>query len=341
LPVCVQAANFNDFMPGTKAMGMGMAFSAVADDPYAMFFNPGGTANTPYSQLSTSLGRMLSPVGTLSFASMAYIRPYEPINTATVGAAYYAGRQTHGGDKDMLMAHYSQEVRVPQLPLLAKPLRVGGNFKFINIDQGRSVLGMGFDGGVLVRSNMGLAASFCVKDLTTAIGVGRPTLTLGTAYTWQRWLTLAGDMRVRDQLTEFYPGLEAAFNQGLLKVRFGRGFQLDGVSQVAFGLGVNFSPIILDIAMTVPTNGIHRMGGAYQASFNYRFGAPSFSGNFVGQAAAQADALRSDIDRLEEQKKNLQSETDTAGTNRNIVSDQMQVLQKRLSESQDSLRLLQ
>lgn len=334
------AAGFNDFIPGAKAMGMGMAFSAVADDPYAMFFNPSGTANTPYTQTGISLGRMLSPIGTLSFASLTYLRPYEPINTATIGAAYYGGRQTHGGDKDTFLFNYAQELRVPGVPL-AKPLRVGGNFKFINVDEGKGHFGMGFDGGVMARSNIGLNGSFTLMDLTTNVGTPRPTVGLGAAYTWKRWLTLAGDLRYRKGLAEFYPGLEASFLQGLLKARAGRGFQLDGVSQVAFGLGVNFSPVMLDVAMTVPTNGIHRQGGAYQASFNYRFGAPSFTGNFVGQAAAQADTLRAEIIRLEERKKTLDSESQSSETNHGIVADQMSVLQKRFSQTEDDLRLLQ
>ncbi|MDD5656391.1 MAG: hypothetical protein PHF00_03955 [Elusimicrobia bacterium] len=338
--VGVRAAGFADFLPGAKAMGMGMAFSAVADDPYAMFFNPAGTANTPYAQAGGSFGRMQSPVGTLSFAALTYLRPFEPINTATVGAGYYAGRQTNGGDKDSFLLHYAQELRIPRLPL-AKPLRVGGNFKFVNVDQGRGSFGAGFDGGILARSNIGLSGSLTLLDLTTNVGVPHPTIGLGTAYTWRRRLTVAGDLRYRKGLAEFYPGLEASFHQGLLKARLGRGFQLDGVGQLALGLGVNFSPLVIDVAMTVPTGGIHRRGGAYQAGLNYRFGAPSFASSFVGQAAIQADSLRSDIFRLEEFKKNLQNDTQSAESNKTIVSGEMSVLRKRLAESQDELRLLE
>lgn len=338
-PAQALAAGFNDFMPGAKAMGMGMAFSAIADDPSAMFFNPAGTANTPYTQTGVSLGRMLSPVGTLSFGALTYMRPYEPINTATLGAAYYAGRQTSGGDKDTFLFNYAQMIRVPELHL-AKPLSVGGNFKFINVDQGTGRFGAGFDGGILIRSNIGLSGSLTLKDLTTNVGVPYPTVGLGTAYTWNRWLTAAGDLRYRKGLAEFYPGVEASFLQGLVKARAGRGFQLDGVGQVAFGVGFNISPIVLDVAMTVPTGSIHRQGGAYQASFNYRFGAPSFIGNFVGQAAAQADTLRADIIQLEALKRTLESETQASTTNRGIVTDQMSILQKRFARTEDDLRLL-
>jgi hypothetical protein len=336
------AADFADVLPGAKAMGMGTAFSAVADDPSAMFYNPAGTANTPYAQAGTSMGRMLSPVGTLSFASLTYLRPYEPMATASVGAAYYAGRQTDGGDKDVFLFHYSQELRVNRLPL-TKPLKLGANFKFVNIDrEGPGSFGIGFDAGVIARSNFGLSGSLALMDLTTNVGVPSPLMVLGTAYVWKKWLTVAGDLRARNGgNTEFYPGVEAGFLQGLLKVRAGRGLQLDGVGQVSFGLGVNFSPVILDVAMTLPTSGIHRRGGAYQATFNYRFGAPSFTGNFMGQAAGAVEALRADILRLEERKKTLSVETQVLETNKAVVAGERQVLEKRVGELQDEYRMLQ
>lgn len=337
-----RAADFADVLPGAKAMGMGTAFSAVADDPNAMFYNPAGTANAPYAQAGASAGRMLSPVGTLSFASLTYLRPFEPIATASLGAAYYAGRQTNGGDKDVFLFHYAQELRVPRLDL-SRPLKVGGNFKFVNIDRtGPGSFGAGFDAGLIARSHFGLATSLAVMDLTTNVGIPSPMLVLGAAYTWKKWLTLAGDMRARrGGGTEFYPGVEASFLQGLLKARAGRGLQLDGVSQVSLGLGVNFSPVILDVAMTVPTGGIHRQGGAYQATFNYRFGAPSFTGNFMGQAAGAAESLRADIQRLEERKKSLQTETQALESTKAVVAGQRHVLEKRVGELQEEYRLLQ
>src|SRR5579885_2079048 len=83
------AVAFNDVMPGARAMGMGNAFGALADDAFGMWYNPAGTANAPFISAGGSLGRLQSPVGTLTHASGAYIRPYEPINTATVGASYH------------------------------------------------------------------------------------------------------------------------------------------------------------------------------------------------------------------------------------------------------------
>jgi phage tail protein X len=337
------AVAFNDVRPGARAMGMGSAFGAIADDPFGMYYNPAGSANTPYVQAAGSLGRLESPVGTLTHASGAYLRPYEPINTATIGASYDLERQLHSGDMDTLMFNYAQEYKVSNAIPLSKPLKIGANFKFVNVDRGRGSgagFGLGFDAGAIARTDMGLSVGVALTDLTSYTGVPRGGLLLATAYTWQKRYTFAGDFRVKGGLAEFYPGVEASYLQGLLKLRMGRGLSLDGVTTVAFGLGVNLSPVVLDVAMSLPTSGINRSGGGYQASFSYRYGAPGFAGSFVGAAAAEAERLRHEIDNLEDRKKTLEVQTSNAETNKNAATGELRVLEKRAIEAQDEYRAL-
>ena len=336
------AVAFNDVRPGARAMGMGNAFGAIADDAFGVYYNPAGSANTPYVQAAGSLGRLSSPVGTLTHASGAYLRPYEPINTATIGASYDLERQVNSGDMDTLLFNYAQEIKILSVPL-SKPLKVGANFKFVNVDRGRGSgagFGMGFDVGALARTDMGLSVGAALSDLTSYAGVPRGGLLLATAYTWNRRLTFAGDFRVKGGLAEYYPGVEASLLEGLLKLRAGRGLSLDGVTTFAFGLGVNFSPVVLDVAMSLPTSGINRSGGGYQASFHYRFGAPGFAGQFVGAAAAEAERLRHEVDNLEDRKKTLEQETRSAETGRSAATNELRVLEKRATEAQDEYRAL-
>lgn len=325
------AGDFNDVVPGPRP------FTAAVDDPWAIFVNPGGTANTPYTQLMGGLGRHDSPVGANTHLALGYLRPFDPIPTAAVGAGYYLGRQTNGGDKDSFAFHYAQELRVPQVPL-SKPLRLGGNFKFMNVDTGKGKFGIGFDGGVVARSNFGLTGAFTVRDFLSI--VPHPTWTLGAAYTWRKRLILMGDLRTRSGLSEFYPGLEATLLNGLAKARLMRGQRLNHVETVAAGMTVNYSPVIVDAGFSLPTGGVHRRGGGWQASVSYRFGAPSFAGNFVGAAAGAADALRTEISALEDRKRTLAAEADTQRTNRDVAFGELKVLEQRLTEAQDELRML-
>lgn len=336
------ASAYNDFKPGARAMGMGTAYSAIADDAFGMFYNPAGSANTPFVQGAGTVGRALSPKGPLSFASGAYLRPYEQINTATVGAAYYLERQRNGGDIDVLMGNYSQEYKVRELPL-SRPLKIGANVKAVNSvagDGSKTKFGLGFDVGAIARSNMGLSAGVVLSDFVSALSYPRPAITLASAYTWERKWTLAADFRVRGGLAELYPGIEGVFHQGLLRVRAGRGLTLDGVPTFSFGLGLNFSPMILDVAMSLPTEGLNRSGGAYQATFSYRFGAPSFTGQFVGAAATQAEALRVEVSSLEDKTKTMSQQANSAETNKATAESQLRVLEKRVAEAQDAYRAL-
>lgn len=47
--------NFSDILPGDRAMGMGGAFGAVADDSSAVYYNPAGLAFTTSSTISASV----------------------------------------------------------------------------------------------------------------------------------------------------------------------------------------------------------------------------------------------------------------------------------------------
>ena len=336
------AVAFNDVLPGARAMGMGHAFGALADDAFGMWYNPAGSANTPFVQGAGALGRLQSPTGTLTDVAGAYLRPYDPINTATIGSSYHLERQQNSGDMDTLLFNYAQEIKLPDVPL-SKPLKVGGNFKFVNVDRGRSGgggFGMGFDVGAIARTDMGLSAAAALTDLTSNIGVPRGAILLAAAYSWRKRVLLAGDFRVKGGLAEFFPGVEANFLQGLLKVRAGKGLSLDGVGTVAFGVGVNFSPVVLDVAMSLPASGINRPGGGYQASLHYRFGAPSFAGSFVGSAAAEAERLNREIDRLEDKRKTLDQEAQSAESSRAAATAQLRVLEKRAREAQDDYRAL-
>ncbi len=334
------AVAFNDVLPGARAMGMGHAFGALADDAYGMWYNPAGTANMPFIQAGGSVGRLQSPVGTLTQISGAYVRPYEPINTGTFGASYRLERQANSGDMDTVLFNYAQEFKFLEVPL-SKPLKLGANFKFVNVNKGSGGnFGMGFDVGALARTDMGLSIGAAITDLTSGVGLPRGAILLATAYRARPWLTLAGDFRVKGGLAEFYPGLESTFLQGMLKVRAGKGQRLDGVGTMAFGLGVNFSPAVLDVAVSMPPGGVNRSAGGYEATFQYRFGAPSFSGQFIGSAAAEAERLRREVDLLEDRRKTFEQEAASAESSKNSMTSQLRVLEKRTLEAQDEYRAL-
>jgi len=61
LALSVQAAGFHIHEQGAKAMGMGNAFVAVADDPSAIFFNPAGLAFQEGTRISLGVTTIFVP----------------------------------------------------------------------------------------------------------------------------------------------------------------------------------------------------------------------------------------------------------------------------------------
>lgn len=344
-----RGAVLNDFLPGARPMGMGMAYTAVAEGPEAMFFNPAGLAGSDFTQIGGGMGRLSSDLGPLSFYDSAYTRPLPILPGSTVGAGFFSLRESdnatpesRGPDKDAFLLHFSYPLRLPQV-FLRHPLKLGGNFKFLGVDTGtpgsKQKMGLGLDAGALVDSGEGLKFGLSVTDWTTKLGVRNPSLNMGLSCRLKRGLLLAGDLRVRSpRLAQFFPGVEAEFFQQLLKVRVGKGFPLDGAGQAAFGLGVNFSPVFIDFAMLVPWQGLNRPGGGAQLSAAYKFGAPAFYGRFVGTAARRAEDLRSEIAELEEKKKTLDAQAGASEADRTAVEGQVRTLQERHKELQDKVR---
>ncbi len=336
------ADNLFNFRPGAAGMGMGMAYSSIASGPDGLFYNPAGTANTPYTQTGGTMGRLDSPNGPMSYDALSYVRPYDPKNTATVGAAYLGEQQTGGPGQNTLLLNYAQDWSPQGIPL-TNPLQVGANAQFINDSKSphsAGTFGLGLDAGIIARSNSGIRTSLTVMNLTTESNIPA-ALDLGSSYVWHKWITIAGDIYQQQHLLEFYPGLEASFDEGLLKLRTGKGFQLDGIPAWAAGFGIDLSPVTLDVAWDFPTSSINRQGGGYEVSFNYYFGAPSFWSKFVGNAAAEAESLKEEIQSLGEKESQTQTSLKTVQTGKDITQGELNVLESRVKDLQNEYQTLQ
>ncbi|MBI4347389.1 MAG: hypothetical protein HY553_11070, partial [Elusimicrobia bacterium] len=151
------AASFSDVFPGARSMGMGQAYTSVADDLSAMWVNPGGLAGTDFTAIGGSVGRMFGDHGPLAFYAANYARPFPLREESVVGSGYFAlresaGSRNKGGDRDSFYLHYSEPVKLPQL-YLTRPLKAGANLKVVAIDGGSkgAKTTLGLDAGVLAE----------------------------------------------------------------------------------------------------------------------------------------------------------------------------------------------
>jgi len=339
LAVPAGAAVFNDLLPGARPAGMGSAFQAARGDPYLMFYNPAGLAQLPFTEASFDLGRLDSSKGRLHYETFLYVRPFPVIADSTVGLGLLTLKQGGGqGDKSAFLMHFSRALRLPQIRL-TKPLLVGANLRLSQVNiGGANKVGPGLDAGVQADVGWDVRTGLSVTDLNTGLGAKDPSINWGLSYRYKRRATFAADLRIRPGLTELYPGVEVDFFQRLLRLRVGKGLPLDGENQIAFGLGFNYSPLVLDMAALLPWSGLNRRSGGFRFSVSYRFGAPSFYGRYVGSAAREAEDLRYEILELEQRKRDMESETETAEASKTGVESQLRAEEERMQAIREQIR---
>lgn len=235
---------------GTRALSMGGAFTAVADDGAAVYWNPAGLGlgrrrlfNTMYRtmpfdrrQFVTSYTQGLAPGGGIGFAWIH------------VGADDIDGRDLNGQQTGTL-SNSENALLFSFSPKIHPKVSVGISMKFlIHRLAGQSAKGFGGDIGVLVHPIDPLTVGFIFRDVGTRLSwdttglfpqsVQRRetfprTLAFGAAYRlWQRRVLLAVDIDTAQRRdTEIRIGAEVGLKSGFA-LRTGMN---DG--QIAAGVG--------------------------------------------------------------------------------------------------------
>jgi hypothetical protein len=158
---------------GPRATGMGGAFTSVADDASAIYYNPAGTVTLSGMDLMAET-YMLSMGRSLNYLATA--KPFA-VNKATysVGFAwinYSAGsdiekRLTDSPDPDSVFSDAANIFIFNISTTLSDRLYLGGNFKFfyetIDVNKG---IGVGFDIGAMAKFTDTLKAGISISNVS-------------------------------------------------------------------------------------------------------------------------------------------------------------------------------
>lgn len=339
LPASASAAgvDFTFLKPGARANASGSAFSTTDNDSYAVFYNPANLTSLTESEVRFETSRWLSPLQ-VGGASLAYVRPVPDTDGKVATFGYYALRQGGGSSLDSFSFAVGNRT---VFKYLQQPLYYGTAFKLVSLRYpAKSHLGLGFDAGVRVGADSGLASSLVLTDMTMGTGKSLATLTFGNSYRAGRTRFMA-DLKARGSYSEFFLGAEHDLFNGLLQARAGKGVSLAGGRYLALGLGVNTLPWTIDLAWSIPWAGYNENSGYYGFTVGYRFGSKTFSEKLVGDAARQADSLKTQIDDLREQRDSLANSIATYRVNKGLLESDMTVLQGRLRETESNLKEVQ
>lgn len=332
----LHSTDFTYTYPGVRANSMGSAFSSIADDPYAIFYNPAGLTQMKDWQISSSFNRKFSDRNLGEF-SIGYTRPVPETKNKVFGFGFDAVRQSDKGRMDSYIFGISDETTLKYFQL---PILYGANFRIMSIRYpylNKSKLGIGFDAGVILSSVENYRTSIVLSKLMTGMGTSVFTVTVGNSYRYFD-TTFALDLRITGSYSEFFYGFEHKMFNDLVRFRAGKGINLDGRGFLITGIGINFEPLIADISYSIPVEGLHKNSGAYGFNITYKFTGPSYKEKMNDAATQKVIELNSRIETLKEEYNTLNEEIARAQNTKGILESEVTLLKTQMEELQEKLR---
>lgn len=303
-------AAYEDVGVGARVSGLGHAYTAVADDVYAVYYNPAGLATLDRAELGTTYSKLLTGLSDGSNPSNSFIAYAHPIqggrrgtfgggwNYFTVGSLYR---------ESQLLASYGHSLFAASSP---NKYYIGGSLKYLTrsigstSEAGRGISNtgvatnqsdpvlqgasksnidadLGFLWHVKPRWTVGLMIQHLMEPnvgFSESDKLGR-NLKLGGAYKTP-FSTLTGDVRFQsapDGSTDKIVAIGAEkWLPTLLHGSFGiRGALATGsrdYRNMSFGLSYKVSRMQFDYGFALPLGGLTATSGTHRLGLTLRFG---------------------------------------------------------------------
>ena len=205
LPVAANAQISNQMSVGARPIGLGGAFSAVANDGNAIFWNPAGIVTIQRQEITTMYSSLYQNMG-LNNSYFGYVLPIGDNHAFGVDWLHIGQDDTElGYRRDSFNLAYS--LRLPSIA--GWNISVGTKLKFVNTDitldgtsYGKSN-GYGFDFGILVNPvenirfavvGLDLGGTSVTYDNDTSEEILPQTFRFGASYTPFEGFLLAADI---------------------------------------------------------------------------------------------------------------------------------------------------
>jgi hypothetical protein len=276
---------------GVRAMGLSGAFSAIADDASAAYWNPAGLAQLKNPEVLAMYGSYFNDKDRNIYFSVHY--PFQNDIHLSISANNLFYTDIKGAHEDQ----YTASVAVPLDFVTEKRFLIGGNFRFLyaNMGEGNGTSqGFGADLGVLFRQifpkGNEFRAALVLNDISTEVTFNDtgykqkvpPILTLGIAYKIDPdtllaadlpW-TLSDDILLNEQNIRIRTGAEHWFFDGRFGLR--AGFISFVTLPGEFSLGASYRATDWNVNYGF-MNHAENLGNSHRFSVSYLFdssGAP-------------------------------------------------------------------
>ncbi len=323
-------AAFEDQGAGARAPGLGNAFTALADDVYAIYYNPSGLAQLDRPQFSTAYTRLLMGLsdGTnLSLSQLAYAYPIKNGRQGTLGFGYqqysastlYSERTIHLSYGRLLWqsdagSHLLGGVSLKQLSHSfgsspeasnacndgvcasgADPVLSGANTKSAYDAD------IGFIYRFPKRLQIGLAVLHVNQPDVGFGGPDKVPMSTRVGVAWKSlWMSLMGEVRQEQSPVgttdrDLILAAERFFptlTSGQFGLRGSFGYGSRDFEQITMGLSYRINKIQIDYGFMMPLAGVEGTMGTHRVSLGWHFGAPTPDEEITQELLDQARALR-------------------------------------------------
>ena len=278
---------------GVRAMGMGGAFTAVADDVQSPIYNIAGIGGMKKAEVTFMSAKLFSGLDGFDMSTdyFGFVYPVnEEVGSFSINWSYFGDVGLRR--EDSVSVGYGRSLD-DLLDSDWVSLMAGANFRYMRqevkerFNLSRSAFA--FDVGFLARFKYGISAGFSGRYFNKPdIGFGlvgkdkvKPTNVLGLSYYNEDlpllgipYFTAAIDYEMREGDNILILGLESRVIDGNLSLRAG-GWK----EQLNFGLGygIDFgnpgkeSRLMIDYAFGLPIGGIKESTGSHFLSLTFRF----------------------------------------------------------------------
>lgn len=322
VPLPARAA-FEDVGVGARVTGLGQAYTAVADDVYATYYNPAGLATLDRREFGTTYSRLLTGLSdgsNVQNSYFAYAHPLADGRNGTIGAAFDYFTLDSLYRESSLFASYGRRMTREDRP---DPIFAGLSLKFLNRSLGNTGVGANalsntgaaqntpdpvlqhnsrtsFDAdlGLLwrVRPNwsLGLDVQHLLEpnvafspDQTDKLG---RNVKLGGAF-HTPFTTLSSDLdfiAAPDGSMDKIASVAAekwlpTLLYGSFAVRAGLGMGSRDYRQISTGLSYKIHRMQVDYGFALPVGGLASTSGTHRVGLTWRFGAPKQADALLGE----------------------------------------------------------
>jgi tetratricopeptide (TPR) repeat protein len=301
---------FQDMGAGARAEGMGGAFTAIADDAYATYYNPAGLAQLTQAQASVAYAQLLTGLSdgsNLGLSQLTYAQPLEGGKQGTLALGYQRFGLDQIYNEQSFYLSYGRKIldfnSGAELMLGANAIYLAHGFQpgaeatnscqgfncSFGIDpvlSGRNTESTpDADFSLLYRSPDHIQAGLMVQHLlmpNVAFG-GTDRLPLnihaGVAYT-ALWMNLSAELD-SDQLADGTQGQDfilaaerffPTLDWGEFALRGSLGYGSENWKQITVGASYIINKIEFDYAFLMPIGGIATTAGTQRLDILFRFG---------------------------------------------------------------------